>query len=97
MLHMFRTDDEKVHQIDRFEQDCWIHLTAPTAEELAFVRQQTGVETDFLHAPLDEEERSRIEVENDQTLIIVDTPALSEDGQVYDTLPFGMVMLPDIS
>ena len=50
--------------------------------------EQTGVEPDFLRAPLDEEERSRIETENAQTLILVDTPFVEtdDDGEEYVTI-----------
>ena len=67
MLNIYRTDDKQVNVISGFEPDCWIHLVSPTSQELSWVMEQTGVEPDFLRAPLDEEERSRIETENAQT------------------------------
>ncbi len=96
MLNIYRTDDEKVYEIDRFEQDCWICLSAPTGEELKRIQSLTGIEPDFLNASLDEEERSRIETEGDQMLIVVDTPMLesSKGGQQYDTIPLGIITLP---
>lgn len=47
-----------------------------------------------MKAALDEEETSRIESEDGQTLIIVDTPAMEKDdtGVVYSTLPMGIIV-----
>lgn len=95
MLNIYRTDDEKVYRLDRFEPDCWIHLTAPTSDEIRRVQELTGIDPDLLYAPLDEEERSRIEIEGDQMLIVVDTPVV-EDGELakqYDTIPLGIITL----
>ena len=95
MLNIYRTDDKEVNILSSFETDCWIHLVAPTSQEIAWVIEQTGVEPDFLRAPLDEEERSRIETENAQTLILVDTPFVEtdEDIEEYITIPMGIILL----
>lgn len=97
MLNIYRTDDKQVNVISGFEPDCWIHLVSPTSQELSWVMEQTGVEPDFLRAPLDEEERSRIETENAQTLILVDTPFVEtdDDGEEYVTIPMGIILLED--
>ena len=49
-------------------------------------------------APLDEEERSRIEVEDDYTLIIVDTPILEERGEKdwYGTIPLSIIVTDEV-
>lgn len=95
MLNIYRTDDKHVNLLENFEADCWIHLVAPTSQELAWVMEKTGVEADFLRAPLDDEERSRIETENDQTLVLVDTPfiEMDDDSETYVTIPMGIVLL----
>lgn len=97
MLNIYRTDDEKVNVLNEYESDCWIHLVAPTTQELSWVMTQTGVESDFLRAPLDEEERSRIDTENSQTLILVDTPLMETEGddEEYVTIPMGIVLTED--
>lgn len=97
MLNIYRTDDRQVNVLNSFEPDCWIHLVAPTSQELTWVLENTGVEEDFLRAPLDEEERSRIETENSQTLILVDTPFIEtdDDGEEYITIPMGIILLED--
>ncbi|MBQ8690215.1 MAG: magnesium transporter CorA family protein, partial [Phascolarctobacterium sp.] len=51
----------------------------------------TKIQMDFLTAPLDEEEKSRIEIEDDQILILVDIPFLRSNKD-YDTLPLGIII-----
>ena len=49
---------------------------------------------DDLRAPLDEEERSRIEVEDTYTLILVDVPMIEERNEKdwYGTIPLGIIV-----
>lgn len=97
MLKLYRTDDTKVNELEEFMPECWIDLCAPTKAELDSVVKMTGVDADFLRASLDEEERSRIETEDGQTLILVDTPVIEtgESGHEYITIPFGIVLMPN--
>lgn len=47
---------------------------------------------------MDDEERSRIEKEDNNTLIIVDIPTVRHDEEgnsIYDTIPIGMIVMPD--
>ena len=55
------------------------------------------IDVDHLRAPLDEEERSRIEVEDHYTLILVDIPMIEErnDKEWYGTIPMGIVVTDD--
>ena len=51
------------------------------------------MEPSFLRAALDEEETSRIDTEDGQTLIIIDVPAVEkDDAVVYSTLPLGIIV-----
>ena len=49
---------------------------------------------DDLRAPLDEEERARIEAEDNYTLILVDIPMIEErnDKDWYGTIPLGIIV-----
>jgi magnesium transporter len=72
----------------------WINVVNPSVADIARLATPFEIETDFLKAALDEEERPRIEVEDGSTLIIVDLPALARDGalDVYTTVPLGIVL-----
>ena len=72
MVRMFRTSDGAIHEIQEPQDGCWVALTNPTATEIFEISEQFQIEGDDLRAPLDEEERSRIEVEDNYTLILDD-------------------------
>ncbi len=52
---------------------------------------------DLLRGPLDEEEKSRIDVEDGLTHVIVDIPVVvrEEDQRGYETIPLGILLHPD--
>ena len=72
-------------------KDCWINLVNPSDKEVAFVSALTGLEDDILKAPLDDEERSRIEQEDDYLMVLVDMPVIDEEDDYYSyyTIPMG--------
>ena len=76
--------------------DKWVQLINPDEREIEFIASKTGIETDFLKAALDEEERSRIEKEDDTLLIVVDIPTVVMDEQksycTYSTIPLGIIL-----
>ena len=78
MIQIFRTEDGVVHQKDERLPGSWIALTNPTATEILEISDAYQIDPDHLRAPLDEEERSRIEVEDNYTLVLVDIPAIEE-------------------
>ena len=94
MLTIHKTVDGKMTPMDAVEDGCWVNLVYPSEDELRTVSAILGVDPTFLRAALDEEETSRIESEDGQTLIIVDTPAMEQDetGVVYSTLPLGIIV-----
>ncbi len=87
MIEYFKSDAGRVVQISAFETGCWINLVRPSSEEIRCILDDHGVEEDFLRAALDPEESSRVEVEEEQTLLIVDIPTIEESnvaGRVQD-------------
>lgn len=94
MVRIFRTVDGAIHQIEEPQEGCWIALTNPTATEIFELSERFQIEVDDLRAPLDEEERSRIEVEDNYTLILVDVPMIEERNEKdwYGTIPLGIIV-----
>lgn len=94
MVRIFKTMDGAIHQIQEAQEGCWIALTNPTATEIFEISEQFGIEVDDLRASLDEEERSRIEVEDNYTLILVDIPTIEERNEKdwYGTIPLGIII-----
>ncbi len=91
MLQIFQTVEDELQENDQFSEGCWAALTKPTNEELQQVVQETGIDIDDLRAPLDDEERSRIELEDDYVVVLVDIPSLDEKDR-YVTIPLGIYM-----
>ncbi len=98
MLKFFKTYCGKMHRIYQLEDGCWVSAVAPTAEEIAYLTDKMNLDKDFVRSSLDEEESSRIDVEDDQTFVIVDIPYQEEeekqtdDGVFYYTLPMGIII-----
>ena len=75
----------------------WINLENPSDLEVELVSAATRIPEDMLKAALDEEERARIDADDDVTLVLVDIPVINEekDAYVYSTLPLAMVFNKD--
>ena len=96
MLGFYKTIDNAVVQTDSITDGCWVNAVSPTLDEMEYLIEQLSLERDFVSAALDEEESSRIEVEEEQTLIIVDAPLATAEGKhlVYTTMPVGIIITP---
>ena len=97
MVKIFKTAESGVLQIENFKPGCWVAMTNPTAEELHEVATRYDIDATDMRAPLDEEERSRIDVEDNYTLILVDIPTIEERNEKdwYGTIPLSIVLCND--
>lgn len=97
MLAILKTTDTGLARLEQFEPGSWIDLVSPTEEELERVSRELSIPLDLLKGPLDEEEKSRIDIEDGLTHVIVDIPILVREGdqQGYATIPLGMLIHPD--
>ncbi|WP_424949368.1 magnesium transporter CorA family protein [Deinococcus sp.] len=93
MLTYYRSIGGKLNIVDTYSDGCWVDVQRPSAEELAVVSRETGIEIDYLSYPLDPDERSRFEREDGQLLIIMQTSyRLGEDSDIpFDTVPLGIM------
>lgn len=98
MIHFYQTQDNRVRPLDAPSAGCWISVIDPTAQEVQQLIEGYGLDSGFVRSSLDEEESSRIEREDDQTLIIVDT-AMSEiqteETILFYTVPLGIIITKD--
>ena len=97
MVRYYRTVDKRLLEEARAYTDSWICMIAPTEEEIELVAEENGVDVSDLKAALDDEERSRVENEDDYVMILVDIPTLeeSEEKNWYVTIPMSIIVLPD--
>jgi len=95
MISIYKTVEDELISVDKIEDGCWVYVTRPTTEELERLQDETGIDMDDLRAPLDDEERSRVEVEDDYNMILVDIPSLDEKDR-YVTIPLGIYMTKEV-
>ena len=95
MVSYYKTVANRLIEIDSIINGCWVSVVDPTAQERKMLIEEYGLDSDFLKSSLDEEESSRVEQEEKQTLIIVDT-AVSEvqkdDTLIFYTMPLGIII-----
>ncbi|MGL5150410.1 MAG: magnesium transporter CorA family protein [Clostridium sp.] len=79
--------------LDNIENGCWINIIAPSEEELILISKKTGVPIEFLKSSLDDEETSRIDIEDNNMLVIVDIPftEMEDNSLTYDTYPLAII------
>ncbi|MGO4695970.1 magnesium transporter CorA family protein [Paenibacillus sp. FSL K6-3182] len=99
MLNIYITDEHGIlKETDEITSGCWVNLVAPTEQEMNLAAAKAQIPLDFIKDPLDEEERSRIENDNSNVLIVVNLPLVSTDDKgipMYDTIPLGMIIADD--
>ena len=88
MIAYYKTVNGRVRLRDEFEEGCWVNVVNPDEREINSLIHQFSLEQDFIRAALDEEESSRIEAEDGNTLIILDAPVAErqKDEVSYYTL-----------
>lgn len=98
MLHIYRTDGGVLSELDEFESGVWINLTAPTLQESKKVSEFYEVDILDIRAALDEEESSRVDLEDGYTLILVDIPfeEMRNNRKAYTTMPLGIIIVKDV-
>ncbi len=95
MLNFYKTVENKICRIDSLENGCWVNVVNPTEAEIQYLVEDLKLDTGFVRSSLDEEESSRIESEDDQTLLIIDTPKATTESQntiLYTTMPLGIII-----
>ena len=78
-------------------ESTWIRLFSPSEDELAIIAEKCVIPPEFLKAALDEEERPRIDAEDDVVLIVMDIPVTTEFEEIktLTTHPLGVIITRD--
>lgn len=97
MIEFYKTIDGRVTQLEEFTEGCWVNMISPSSDEIDLIAKTVAVEKDFVRAALDPEESSRIDVEDEQLLMIIDIPMVEKNTveggqQLFSTLPMGIVV-----
>lgn len=94
MMTIYKTDNRVLHEVTEKDPGVWIMMTNPTMEESQEIAEQYGMDMADVRAALDEEESSRIELEDGYTLILVDIPTteIRHESKNYTTIPLGILL-----
>ncbi|MEM8585305.1 MAG: magnesium transporter CorA family protein [Bacteroidota bacterium] len=101
MIQYYGQEQGRLIELAERQPGCWINVAPPfEQDELEKLAQEFEMPIDFLLDPLDIDERSRYEREEDVRLIVLNTPALNEqnlDGNesTYVTVPVGIILADD--
>lgn len=94
MIKYYYTQNGRTSSVPNFCHDCWVKMTNPSNEEAELIAERMGVEVDDLMAAIDLEEKTRIELPENYTLIVVDIPSEEYRNGVraYVTIPLGIII-----
>ncbi|HEY5500395.1 MAG TPA: CorA family divalent cation transporter, partial [Candidatus Humimicrobiaceae bacterium] len=96
MITILKTavETNETTEVEEIEKGCWVLLKDPTDAEIERVAEEGNFTADFLKAALDKEESSRLEIEGEQILVILDIPIMEVVGTIasYSTVPLGIVL-----
>lgn len=97
MIRYYKSINLKLEKLNEYERSCWINLTEPTSNEIDEICELLELDRDVITAALDDEESSRIEYDEDYTLILIDIPFDMSDSRTsnYITIPLGIILAKD--
>lgn len=95
MINIYKSNMEtnNLEELETFETGCWINIVSPKEQELIQISKKTNVPLEMLRAALDDEETSRVEIEDNITMILIDIPftQVEENSLIYDTYPLAII------
>lgn len=90
MIKIFKTFGGYV-EIPHVEKGCWINVNQPTPEEIDRIRKEFKLPQDLIQDILDPDERSRVEFEDDWSMVLMRIPVESNNSDVpFQTIPLGI-------
>ncbi len=95
MLQIYKSLDTGIVILDQIEDGAWINLVNPNPQEILHISSSLNIPVEHIKAALDEEERSRIEVDEGCTIVLIDIPVPKSDQKdvgIYYTIPLGIII-----
>lgn len=93
MISKYITENGKLREINDYMNGMWINLTSPSQDESLEIARRYNIDLTDVRAALDEEESSRVDVNEDYVLIIFDIPTVEirHNQEAYSTIPIGVL------
>ena len=85
-------------ELTKIEKGCWINVVQPTSDEIQKLSSVFHIPADIINDILDPDERSRVEFDDEWTLVILRVPIKDENNGVpFQTIPIGVFMGEDFT
>ena len=96
MITIFKKINNGITISQCLDQDCWVNITDPSSDEIKHISTELNIPLSFLTDPLDVDERSRSEIEEQCILLVVRIPQFDEFNidTPFSTLPLGLILTP---
>lgn len=99
MIEMFKTDVEtgQLIAVTKIEKGIWINLVNPSKDDIERLRREVNINEIFSTYLLDYEERARVDIEEEQKLIVIDIPIFQDENNSheYSTTPLFILIIND--
>lgn len=98
MIKYYLSRNNRLEQIDSRTSGCWISMIGPTEAELRQTSEELELDMDTLKAAMDAYERSRIETDDNYTMVLVNIPTIEEhnEKELYNTIPLSIIVTGDV-
>lgn len=93
-MRTFWNINHGLRTLEKWEPNCWVQVTCPSAEDEEFLFNELEIPTYFLDDIRDKDERARYEYEEGWSLIILRIPYVKEvrSRTPHTTIPLGIIM-----
>ena len=100
MIQYFKNIEQQTVAVDKPGDGVWVNVLPPLKqEEFSELSNSLNIPIDFLKDSLDIDERSRYEIEDNATLIVIKTPtennSFNESDAFYITIPICVILTPN--
>lgn len=93
MLTILNTDENTTLKTDKISKGSWISLSSPSNHEILAIANQLNIDLKDMRSALDSDEISRLETEDNYTLLVIDIPTviLKNQRAIYTTIPLSVI------
>lgn len=97
MIQYFKNIEQQTVAVDKPESGVWVNVLPPLKqEEFSELSESLNIPIDFLKDSLDIDERSRYEIDDNVTLVVIKTPtennSFNESDAFYITIPICIIL-----
>lgn len=98
MINFYTTKNNEFNILTEPEDGCWITMINPDETEISFISDKYAIDPDAVKAALDLDERSRIESDENYTMILINIPTVEDenDNELYNTIPLSIIVTREV-